>query len=617
MTNMLLRCVNYFGYLPKVAILNENKKIISLAVQQCAKLLILTRSTSQLIDENKIAIDEKFHNISKNILIYKSIRKNEIEDIVNRIQSPYLLTSYQAFSLIRWCNNVEDCTPQERVKIMKSLWTNLTICNFQLEVIHYNAILKLYVDNNYDISLSDLLMEMKNKNIDPNSVTHLICFEYYCMKGDINKSLLLLKSYFYRFPFSSLEPIFNALLMGFSQLGNIEYVNKLLNNMTNKDIKLTSKSYTAIMCTYAKLKNIDKINEVIKTCYSNNMYFTNANILEVIYVLAVNNHVEHINSMYQYLKKVLYVSDEEIQFILKLININQANIAVTAFLHMILKVDKWSQYENIIKIIIKHVVDRYMAADLVVQICNCFKSNPRMYKKSVSLSLYYSLQKDDHLFLSLLRAYKSHYIIKPHYFWPLLFRRATKYDHLGILNILQIMVEEFNVFPCIHTITDYVLPTSFKSLHHTKDLLKQKYKVDVTVFNNAWVLLCLKKYKTGYAASYMQYNPGPYFYKELVYDLRNATIFRNDIESFVSISYNLLENTNNAKLELVSMDKQLCDMMLEFPLNKIWLKRIVDRLTRKGIELKDTTIKMINIFLKEYEGNDGTPSNKTRNVQIN
>ena len=66
-------------------------------------------------------------------------------------------------------------------------------------------------------------------------------------------------------------------------------------------------------------------------------------------MLAVNNHIEHINSMYQYLKKVLYVSDEEIQIILKLININQANIAITAFLHMILKVDKWSQYENIMK----------------------------------------------------------------------------------------------------------------------------------------------------------------------------------------------------------------------------------------------------------------------------
>lgn len=63
--------------------------------------------------------------------------------------------------------------------------------------------------------------------------------------------------------------------------------------------------------------------------------------------------------MYQYLKKVLYLS-EEIQFILKLININQANIAITAFLHMILKDGKWSQYENIMKIIIKHVVDKCM-----------------------------------------------------------------------------------------------------------------------------------------------------------------------------------------------------------------------------------------------------------------
>lgn len=91
--------------------------------------------------------------------------------------------------------------------------------DFQPQAIHYNAILKLYVDNNYDISPSDLLMEMRSKNIAPNNITHQICFEYYCMKGDVNKSLLLLESYSCIFPYYSLEPFFNALLMRYSQLG--------------------------------------------------------------------------------------------------------------------------------------------------------------------------------------------------------------------------------------------------------------------------------------------------------------------------------------------------------------------------------------------------------------
>lgn len=42
MTNILLKCVNYFGYVPKVAILNE-KRVMSLTVQHSAKLLVLTR----------------------------------------------------------------------------------------------------------------------------------------------------------------------------------------------------------------------------------------------------------------------------------------------------------------------------------------------------------------------------------------------------------------------------------------------------------------------------------------------------------------------------------------------------------------------------------------------
>lgn len=72
---------------------------------------------------------------------------------------------------------------------------------------------------------------------------------------------------------------------------------------------------------------------------------------------------------------------------------------------------------------------------------------------------------------------------------------------LGILDILKIMINDFNILPCIDTITDYVLPYTFEKISHTRDLLI-KHNINETMINNAYVLLLLKKRKVTEAAIY-------------------------------------------------------------------------------------------------------------------
>lgn len=72
---------------------------------------------------------------------------------------------------------------------------------------------------------------------------------------------------------------------------------------------------------------------------------------------------------------------------------------------------------------------------------------------------------------------------------------------LGILDILKIMINDFNVLPCIDTITDYVLPFTFGEISCIRNLLK-KHNISETMINNAYVLLLLRKKKIIEAAIY-------------------------------------------------------------------------------------------------------------------
>lgn len=74
---------------------------------------------------------------------------------------------------------------------------------------------------------------------------------------------------------------------------------------------------------------------------------------------------------------------------------------------------------------------------------------------------------------------------------------------LGILNILYIMNNDFNISPCIDTITDYVLPFIYGEVIYIRKLL-MKHKISETIINNSYVLFLLKKRKIAEATRYSE-----------------------------------------------------------------------------------------------------------------
>ncbi|XP_076163207.1 bicoid stability factor isoform X2 [Ptiloglossa arizonensis] len=554
MISIFFRCMNKFGQCPQNVILNKQKKLRNFIIEgKNDSLYILIRNKSSTLDTQRktnkyLFVNKKFHEIENDILTYKWIQKSKIENILSNIQCADDINSSEVISLLGWCNNIIECKPLERLGLAIYMWNFFDICNIPMTSIHYNKLIEIYLKNDYTFSPLELLQEMTDKNIYPNMNIYENCIKYYCMQGNINNALLLVKIMKEnKFPVTKV--IYNSLITGYSYTDDIENVNKTLIRMKMNNIQPNVETYITVINAYARKNDIIKVKEIMHSCNASNIRFSNMNILNVIYTLVKNNHMEYVDSMYQYIKESSSCFPDEIELLLKLININQINVVKNILLHY--KVI----HSNIAKLILQMIVHISMEPEQIISMCN-FMENKKMCENSLLCALYYSYFKDDDdISFSLLRKCNLYYTIKAHYFWPLLVKKANKYDFKGILNILKIMINEFNVSPCIDTIAKYVLPYSFGNEHGIKRLLIN-HNVNEIIFDNAYVLFLLQTWRLKNVITYMKIYPNYYLYTVIAHDLRSQIILHL-VKEEVTIT-----DQTASKIKYFLKDYQNKDVML-------------------------------------------------------
>lgn len=85
-----------------------------------------------------------------------------------------------------------------------------------LDISHYNTLLKVYLENNYQFSPTEFLENLEKQGIAPNRVTFQHLISSYCQNGDIGGASRILE--FMRdkqLPINKM--VFNALILGHSQ----------------------------------------------------------------------------------------------------------------------------------------------------------------------------------------------------------------------------------------------------------------------------------------------------------------------------------------------------------------------------------------------------------------
>lgn len=116
--------------------------------------------------------------------------------------------------MIRCCGTLlPDLNVKDRNKLTDELWTNLQKSVERLDISHYNALLKVYLENEHQFDPIVFLAQLEQKGIEPNRVTYQRLTAFYCQKGDIEGATKILE--FMRakdLPIN--ESIFNVLIQG-------------------------------------------------------------------------------------------------------------------------------------------------------------------------------------------------------------------------------------------------------------------------------------------------------------------------------------------------------------------------------------------------------------------
>lgn len=111
-----------------------------------------------------------------------------------------------------------DELPETRTKLVQEIWNTLNKLNVPMDISHYNALLRVYLENEHQFSPTEFLSELESKGIEPNRVTYQRLIAMYCQSGDIEGATRILE-FMKEKQLPVNESVFNALIMGHSQAG--------------------------------------------------------------------------------------------------------------------------------------------------------------------------------------------------------------------------------------------------------------------------------------------------------------------------------------------------------------------------------------------------------------
>lgn len=371
--------------------------------------------------------------------------------------------------VIRCCGNlVPEELPSVRTALVQEIWKTLNNLNVPMDISHYNALLRVYLENEYAFSPTDFLADLESKGIEPNRVTYQRLISRYCQTGDIEGATRILE--FMRekqLPVN--ENVFNALIMGHSQSDDMESASGILNVMTQAGLEPSADSYTTLLCGYARKGEIETIEKLLEECEKKDVFLLDKDLLDIIYALAVNGHSQYVDPITPRIRKSIGYNQDAVNCILRLINKNHEEVAMKVLKTMSRSSKSDGELNDTGNFLIRQLVKAKRPVDKILAICKELESN-KLNNRALLVALESAISNGciDMTVPLLKEAQTKGLEIRQHYFWPLI---CADKNSESILNVLKLMVNEFKITPNGETIREYVVPNLLLS-QNNKDYEK-------------------------------------------------------------------------------------------------------------------------------------------------
>lgn len=463
------------------------------------------------------------------------ITKKDIDEVFDEIRSRNDITSSQSLLVIRCCGElVPEELPEQRTLLVQKIWSVLTERGIPMDISHYNALLRVYIENEHPFSPAKFLEELERKGLQPNRVTYQRLMWRYCQEGDVEGATKVLER-MRELSMPVSEPVLNALVMGHAFHGDTEGAKAVLETMAGAGLEPTNRTYTLLACGYGKKGDIAGVQATIKTANDKETFMTDKDILEIIEHLAVSGHGDKVDELIPHLQKGIGYNQDVCNLILRLLNKGQEETAKKIMKTM----PKSTNVEDTLfkgAFFVKQLLRINKSADDIIKTCRELISEglvPNAFFIATEGALQHGHTE---LALKLFQELKKEGLeIRPHYYWPLLAQKGKENDEEGLLQILRNMVGN-GISATGEALRDYVIPYLIKKDTPQNVILKLQI-ANVPVIHcarNIMVELLDSGNIKSAAEIALQYRPRGN-YGLVARPLINALNKTKDVNSFVSI----------------------------------------------------------------------------------
>ncbi|XP_068420505.1 leucine-rich PPR motif-containing protein, mitochondrial [Eschrichtius robustus] len=419
----------------------------------------------------------------------------------------------QALLLLRSCGSLlPELKLSERTEFAHRIWDKLQKLGTVYDVSHYNALLKVYLQNEYKFSPTDFLEKMEKANIQPNRVTYQRLIAAYCNMGDIEGASKIL-GFMKTKDLPVTEAVFSALVTGHARAGDMENAENILTVMKEAGIEPGPDTYLALLNAYAEKGDIDHVKQTLEKVEKSDLYLMDRDILQIIFSFSKAGYPQYVSEI---LEKITYERryiPDTMNLILLLVTEKLEDTALQILLAC--PISRENSLSDFGSFFLRHCVTMNTPAEKLKDYCKKLKE-AQMHTSPFQFTLQCALlAKKFDLAKALMKALKEEgFPIRTHYFWPLLVGHQKEKNVQGIVEVLKGM-HEIGVTPDQETYINYVFPC-FDSVKSVRAILQENGCLhEDSIFSQAELRIEAVNGNLDYILSFLESNTLPFSFASL------------------------------------------------------------------------------------------------------
>ncbi|NWR50451.1 LPPRC protein, partial [Regulus satrapa] len=361
--------------------------------------------------------------------------------------------SNQTLLLLQSCGAVlPEVLSPERTELAHMIWDKMKELGAVYDTSHYNALLKVYLQNEHKFSPTEFLARMEEAKVQPNRVTYQRLIAAYCNEGDIegaSKILGFMKSK--DLPIT--EAVFSSLVKGHARSGDMKSAENILSVMRMAGVEPGPDTYLSLLNVYAEKGDADSIKKTLEQVEKTENYLMDRILMQVIFSLAKAGYPQHIEDIKGRIRFERDLIPDVMNLCLTLITHGFEDISFS-----ILKSLSHLSREDMDQgsFFLQHCVNRDLPVTKLKQFCKELKE-AKMHSAPLQFILRCALETNrSALAIDVMKIMKEEGLpIRPHYCWPLLVAYQKENNLKGIFEVLKVM-HNLGVDLDAETYTDYV-----------------------------------------------------------------------------------------------------------------------------------------------------------------